>query len=663
MPGKGSKGKFCLDTAGRALDFFIDFYGVPYPLQKSDLLAIPDFAAGAMENWGCVTYREAKVLTDAGSSLATKKGIARTVCHELAHQWFGNLTTMEWWDGLFLNEGFARFMEFKAVDRLFPHWNIWTEFVQSVYSLAMSLDAMKTSHPVEMPCETPDEIDSMFDAISYAKGASVLRMLSDYLGDERFMKGIRIYLNRHAYGSARSGDLWKALAEGSSEGEGGRIDVAAFVKPWISQVGFPVVTVDDENGTVTMERFFASGREGEGADPTSGQTSGHKWPCPFSFPDGEKIMLDVDDEASVQALLAKIKAIKALKATCSKGTTSPYYNLNANRAGFYRVNYSSSNWSSLKAALAPSVLPTIDRVALIDDCFALGKAGYAPVAVPLDLVSSFGGFGVDDFVVWQEISEQLLGLAGLYKSEEWFPEFQLYLVRIAGGQAERLGWERKEGEPENSGSFRAAVHSIMAAGGDEATGARCCSLFAEYAGGGAAVPADLRKLVYKTALRRDEAAVAPKLLELYRATAFPEEQQNIMLSLGHAQDGERHKELLEWALFSGEVRTQDVAHALSNLGSSSDENADRAFEVLGEEFGRIEEKFGKGPMYGIVVTLLCRGGSGGREKCARIDEFFEAHSVGNGGKRILQAKEGLLLREKRLERDKPVMEKWIEEQR
>lgn len=154
MPGKGEQGKFCLSTASAALDFLEETYGIKYPLPKSDLLAIPDFASGAMENWGCVTYREAKILTGKGTSLAMKKGIARTVCHELAHQWFGNLTTMEWWNALFLNEGFARFMEFIAIDHLFPKWNIWNEFVQSVFTMALGLDAMKTSHPIEVgKCE------------------------------------------------------------------------------------------------------------------------------------------------------------------------------------------------------------------------------------------------------------------------------------------------------------------------------------------------------------------------------------------------------------------------------------------------------------------------------------------------------------------------------
>jgi len=499
MPGKGSKGKFCLSTALEALDFFIDFYGVKYPLPKSDLLAIPDFAAGAMENWGCVTYREAKILTDVGTSLQMKKGIARTVCHELAHQWFGNLTTMEWWDGLFLNEGFARFMEFKAVDHIFPQWDIWNEFIQSVYAMAMGLDAMMTSHPVEMKCNSPDEIDSMFDSISYAKGASMLRMVSTYLGDDVFMKGIRLYLNQYAYSNTIPTDLWTCLSTASG------VDVNSFLHPWITQVGFPVITIDDVAGTVTMERFLASGRE----LPTSDSPPPPAWPCAFG-----DLVLDVNDPASMKSLLSKIADLKK---------ASPYFILNSGRSGFFRINYSPANWAALAPALQPGVLPSIDRIALIDDCFSLGKAGYISVTTALDLISSFGDFGVDDFIVWQEVSEQLLGLAGFYKNEPFFPIFQQFLLKIASKQAARLGWEKKEGEPENYGSFRNAVHAMMGAAGDPATLEYCAKRFNVYAAGGESVSADLRKLVYKLALKQDEEGVTKTLLRLYRNTSFPGE--------------------------------------------------------------------------------------------------------------------------------------------
>ena len=218
-------------------------FKVPYPLPKSDLLAIPDFGAGAMENWGCVTYREAKVLVQEGAtSQSILQGIARTVCHELAHQWFGNLVTMDWWKELWLNEGFARFMEFVAVNKLFPEWNVWDEFVQSVYGVALSLDAMESSHPVEVDVETSDEISEIFDTISYAKGASIIRMCSEVLGFDVFMKGLEIYLNKHQYGNATTEMLWESLTEASES-----INVSSLMASWTSLVGYPVIMLPTDN--------------------------------------------------------------------------------------------------------------------------------------------------------------------------------------------------------------------------------------------------------------------------------------------------------------------------------------------------------------------------------------------------------------------------------
>ncbi|GMH77500.1 hypothetical protein TL16_g07430 [Triparma laevis f. inornata] len=514
MPGKGKQGKFCLETASKALDFLEETYGIKYPLPKSDLLAIPDFASGAMENWGCVTYREAKILTDVGTSLTMKKGIARTVCHELAHQWFGNLTTMEWWNALFLNEGFARFMEFISVNHLFPEWNIWNEFVQSVYTLALGLDAMKTSHPIECTVNHPDEINSIFDAISYAKGASLLRMVSNYLGDDVFIGGIQSYLTKFSYDNAKSGDLWAALGEFSGK------DVPGLMVPWTSKTGFPVIHISDD-GKTTAERFFASGEKGEGS-----------WPCPIVFQDGEKIILDETNKAAVE------KKIKSLI------DTNTYFKINSGQFGFFRVNYSVKQWEKLGEVMVPGKLSTIDRLGLISDCFALGKAGYIPVTVPLNLVKSFGDIAeLDEYVIWQELSEQMRGLAALYKDEPFFTEFQKFMVGMFAKQAELLSWEKKEGENENLGSMRAAVFAALGAANDEGTAQTAQRLFNECAAGGDAVQADLRRIVYKLALKQDEEGVMRVLMDLYRKTDFPEEQRNLMLTLGEVQSAGLHAEV------------------------------------------------------------------------------------------------------------------------
>src|SRR3989338_2676344 len=256
-PGKKDQAKFALEVAKKCMDFYEDYFKIAYPLPVLDLIAIPDFAAGAMENWGAVTYRESTILVEEEkSSVGNKQWVALVIAHELAHQWFGNLVTMEWWTHLWLNEGFASFIEYLAIDHIFPDWDIWTQFVSTEMADAFSLDALKNTHPIEVEVGHPAEISEIFDKVSYSKGASVLRMLWKYLGEKDFQKGLQHYLKRHAYGNAQTEDLWKALEEVSGK------PVGKFMKNWTSKAGHPVINVKIKNQKSKIElrqsRFFSS---------------------------------------------------------------------------------------------------------------------------------------------------------------------------------------------------------------------------------------------------------------------------------------------------------------------------------------------------------------------------------------------------------------------
>ena len=205
--------EFALGVAVKAMDFYEDYYDIPFPLAKCDFVALPDFASGAMENWGLITFREQALLVDDHTSLGSKQWVALVVAHELTHQWFGNLVTMRWWTDLWLNEGFASWMEYLAVDSQFPEWELWTQFAVDEQQLALKLDSLEHTHPIEVSIKHPDEIRTIFDAISYQKGASVIHMLHDYLGAEPFRDGLRHYLKAHAYNNTDTVDLWAALEE------------------------------------------------------------------------------------------------------------------------------------------------------------------------------------------------------------------------------------------------------------------------------------------------------------------------------------------------------------------------------------------------------------------------------------------------------------------
>nr|KAF6296479.1 aminopeptidase puromycin sensitive [Myotis myotis] len=258
--GKAEQGKFALEVAAKTLPFYKDYFNVPYPLPKIDLIAIADFAAGAMENWGLVTYRETALLIDSKNSCSSsRQWVALVVGHELAHQWFGNLVTMEWWTHLWLNEGFASWIEYLCVDHCFPEYDIWTQFVSADYTRAQELDALDNSHPIEVSVGHPSEVDEIFDAISYSKGASVIRMLHDYIGDTDFKKGMNMYLTKFQQKNAATEDLWECL-----EGASGK-PIAAVMNTWTKQMGFPLIYVEAEQVEndrllkLSQRKFCASG--------------------------------------------------------------------------------------------------------------------------------------------------------------------------------------------------------------------------------------------------------------------------------------------------------------------------------------------------------------------------------------------------------------------
>ncbi|KAG7220287.1 hypothetical protein INR49_018303, partial [Caranx melampygus] len=258
--GKAEQGKFALEVATKTLPFYKDYFSVPYPLPKIDLIAIADFAAGAMENCGLVTYRETALLIDPKNSCSSsRQWVALVVGHELAHQWFGNLVTMEWWTHLWLNEGFASWIEYLCVDHCFPEYDIWTQFVSADYTRALDLDALDSSHPIEVNVGHPSEVDEIFDAISYSKGASVIRMLHNYIGDEDFRKGMNAYLMKFQHKNASTEDLWDCLEQASGK------PIAAVMGSWTKQMGFPIIVVDQEQQgddrilKLSQKKFCASG--------------------------------------------------------------------------------------------------------------------------------------------------------------------------------------------------------------------------------------------------------------------------------------------------------------------------------------------------------------------------------------------------------------------
>lgn len=392
VPGKGDLTDFALEVGAFALRYFTDYFGLPYPCSKLDLVAIPDFAFGAMENLGCVTFREALLLIDPDRSTQPELQLAvDVISHELAHMWFGDLVTMSWWNGLWLNEAFASFMEMRCTDAFRPSWDRWTDFALS-RSEALTIDSLAATRPIEYEVTSPVDAEGMFDVLTYKKGAAVVRMLEQYLGEERFRAGIRRYMNTHQFGNADTSDLWDAI-----EAELGE-PVRRIMESWIFQGGYPQLVVSDGNGggvELTQQRMRF-----EGADDTQDQT----WMVPVSYrrvgaDDTEAGSAPEPDTPSIAKTASRLLLDADPVTVEGVGPDQPAV-MNAAGTGFYRVFYPEAHRDALAAAAVDHLSP-VERYALIDDTWAAVLAGQTSTPAFLNLLEAMTG--ESDRSVWQRI--------------------------------------------------------------------------------------------------------------------------------------------------------------------------------------------------------------------------------------------------------------------
>lgn len=386
-------GRFSLDLAAKTLDFYEKTFDSKFPLPKMDMVAIPDFSAGAMENWGLITYRVVDVLYDEKTSgAATKQRIAEVVQHELAHQWFGNLVTMDFWDGLWLNEGFATWMSWFSCNEFYPEWKVWQGYVTDTLQGALMLDSLRSSHPIEVPVKRADEINQIFDAISYSKGSCVLRMISKYLGEDIFMEGIRRYLKKHAYGNTQTRDLWAALSDASGK------PVEKVMDIWTKNIGYPIVSVaeneDSSSITVKQNRFLRTGDVKPEEDKTL-------------FP----VFLGLRTESGVNEDLTLSQREETFKVP-----SLDFFKLNADHSGIYRTSYTPERLTKLGQAAKKGRLSVEDRAGMILDAGALAASGYQKTSGTLSLLKSFND--ETEFIVWEGILTGISALRSTWAFED-----------------------------------------------------------------------------------------------------------------------------------------------------------------------------------------------------------------------------------------------------
>ncbi|KAG7193589.1 uncharacterized protein KQ657_000660 [Scheffersomyces spartinae] len=431
--------QLALEIAPKIIDYFSKVFDIKYPLKKLDLIAVHSFSHNAMENWGLITYRSTALLyNEAKSEPSYKQKVAYVVAHELAHQWFGNLVTMKWWDELWLNEGFATWVGFTAVDYLYPEWDIFSKFVSESLQQALTLDGLRSSHPIEVPVKDALDIDQVFDEISYLKGASTILMLSKYLGTELFLKGVANYLKKHQFSNATTHDLWLSVQEVSGK------PVVQMMESWIKKIGFPVISVDinddDSKLTVSQSRFL------NGGDVTEDENLVTWW-VPLN-PNSKTLELDALEEKSVEISLTSEQ--KLLK-------------LNKDTSGAYRVNYSSELLDKHIHPYLNELLPT-DLVGLIADSAAMARGDYNSTVTLLKLLKSSAAETTDAYVFWLELSKILSNLKTVFideDDEELSKGLKAFVKSIYEPEALKLLNELKTNETQTNDFLRVNLRSLV----------------------------------------------------------------------------------------------------------------------------------------------------------------------------------------------------------
>jgi aminopeptidase N len=509
---------FALEHAVKSIEFFDEYFGTPYPLAKSDHVALPDFSSGAMENWGLITYREIALLADpATTTVASKQYIATVISHELSHQWFGNLVTMKWWNNLWLNESFATLMEYIAVDAIHPEWNAWLDFATHESILALRRDAIEGVQAVQVEVNHPDEISSLFDgAIVYAKGARLMRMCQNYIGNKAFREGLAGYFKEFAYQNTEADDLWRHLSAASGK------DIAALMNTWISQSGYPVVHVTPDG--LRQERFFIGTHEPSGAI----------WPIP----------LDAEGEEDMPTLMETPQLDLPV---------SNDERLNTRDASHFITHYTPEHLAKLLAKL--TTLNEIGRLQLLHEQTLLARGSITSSTTLIDLLQAYQHETAQS--VWDIMA---LAFAELKKfieqDEEAERKLRNFAYTLTKDQFDRLGWEPKHGEPESDTKLRSLVIGLMLYSEDSTTLAYCRTLFTQ---GVEKLDPEIRHLIISAVVKNEtDITIVENLLKLYRKSQSADLREDIASGITSVKQSKAITLLTDTFTNKNVIRQQDL---------------------------------------------------------------------------------------------------------
>ena len=611
--GNKNKGKLSLDFTKKFLGEYEKYFGIRYPLPKLDMIAIPDFAAGAMENWGAITFREAILLYDPKtSSTRTKQYIAEVISHEIAHQWFGNLVTMKWWNDLWLNESFATFMATKIVNKFYPEWDLWDQFLGDAMLEAMSLDALKNSHPINVDVKHPAQIREIFDAISYDKGGNVLRMLENYVGIENFRKGLKYYLTQHKYSNAEGQDLWKSIGKVAHK------PVDAMMKTWIDQVGYPVVDVKRNNSKVslTQRRFLSDGSI----------SSKNRWSIPIHIEEG-------NHESSI--LMKSQKSVVSLKNIDSN------FIVNSGHYGFYRVQYDDNSLANLSLLIDEKILNHVDRWSLQNDLFSQCVSGTKQIQEYLDFTTSY--HDEDNYITLQNLAQNLYHLYKLTRKEKFSDEIRTYTAQFLGTIFDRLGWDSQKNEKHTDALLRSFVITALGKLGDKEILNEARKRFNKFLKNKNSLAADLQEPVFVLVAWQGNEKTYNKLLSLYKKSTLQEEKIRFLMAMCNFKQKNLLLKTLALSL-TPEVRSQNIRVPIMGV-SANIYGSDILWPWLKNNWKKLVGRFGVGnPLANRIVASIGSVIDDKQEKDVR--KFFKRMPLPGTERVIEQTLERVRIRSK-----------------
>jgi len=625
--GKKHQAKFALDIAIKSLEFFEGYFDIPYPMPNLDLISIPDFEPAGMENWGAITFRESSMLIDEEhSSLTNKQWVATTVAHEIAHQWFGNLVTMHWWTDLWLNEGFASYMEKLCTNYIFPHWKIWNLYLgNNRYRNAIEIDSLKNSHAIEVELNHPDEINETFDMVSYEKGTAIIRMLAEFIGEDKFKEGLRYYLKKHSYKNTKTINLWEAFEKVS------RKPIKKMMSSWTKQAGFPLVTLTQSSDSylkLSQERFFSSRL-------TKMKNKTPKiWEIPLIYKNensDKKIILDKKNTKLKDKIIKKI---------------------NSNESSFLKICYDKNTLEIIKKQIEENHMNTIDRLGIVRDIFSLAEGGYIKTQEALKFSLSYKD--EKEYIVWGEIAHWINKIYNLIGGEDFIDKYKDYALSLFSPLIQEIGFEKKENEESSETLLRILAISQAGFYGDKKTIKEVNKIFANRLTH--KIDPDMRGVIYNIVAANGGIKEWKIFEKLYKEETLNEERERLSRAMTQFKDTNIIKKTLQF-IISKNVKDQDAPFLLASIWLNK-KAQNLTWKFIKDNWSMILKKYGESGL--LLSKLMYILGNYTTEKELKdIKNFFKKNTAPGAERTLEQAYERIESNIAWLKDDKSSIKSWL----